>query len=138
MAYFSWNEKFSVSMELMDYQHQHMLNLLNKLDDAIHRKSDEDIVGMAITSLTTYAMVHFGSEESVLEACNYPDIDRQRREHRFFVQQVKEMEASHQGNNPLHLTSVLSFLRDWFIHHIIREDKKYAEFLSSHYASEAC
>jgi hemerythrin len=136
MAVFVWNEKFSVGMETMDNQHKHFLNLLNNLGDEIQRKNSPEMVEMSINRLFNYAMIHFRDEEKILSTCGYPEIEQQRREHSFFVKQVKEMEASHQGGNLVRLESVVSFLRDWFINHIMTEDKEYASFISIYSPSE--
>jgi hemerythrin len=130
MAVFVWNEKFSVGMENMDDQHKRFLNLLNNLGDEIQGENGVEMVQTAIDRLFTYAVFHFLAEEKILFTCGYPEIEQQRREHSYFVKQVKEMEANHQGGNLVHLGSVVSFLRDWFINHIMIEDKKYAAFIS--------
>ena len=125
MTLFEWNEKFSVSVARMDEQHKHFLKLLNKLNEAILREGDRELVGSAINSLHVYALVHFRDEEAILAGCGYPGLGQQRREHLFFVRQIQEMEASHQGGSPVQLSSIVCFLRDWFIHHITEEDKRY-------------
>ena len=130
MAVFVWKEKFSVGMETMDNQHKHFLNLLNNLDDEIQRKNSPEMVETAINRIFSYAMLHFRDEEKILSTCGYPEIGQQRKEHSFFVKQVKEMESSHKGGNLVNLGSVVSFLRDWFINHIMTEDKDYAAFIS--------
>ena len=136
MAVFVWNEKFSVSMETLDDQHKHFLNLLNNLDHEIQRKNSAEMVETAINRLFNYAMFHFRAEEKILFTCGYPETEQQRQEHSFFERQVKEMEASHQGSNLVLMGSVVSFMRDWFIHHITIEDKKYAAFIGSSGPSE--
>ena len=141
MAVFVWNEKFSVGMETVDDQHKHFLALLNNLDDEIQRNNGDEIVEMAINRLFNYAMFHFRAEENILFTCGYPEFERQRREHSFFVSQVKEMEESNQGSR-VHLASIVSFLKDWFMYHIMIEDKKFAAFIrnsgtSEHYFAKA-
>src|ERR1700686_3424326 len=121
MAVFVWNEKFSVGMESMDDQHKHFLNLLNNLGDEIQRKNGDDTVQAAIDSLLSYAMIHFRDEENILFRCGYHDIEQQRREHSFFVKEVKDMEENLQGGSRVHLGSVVSFLREWFLRHIMIE-----------------
>jgi hemerythrin len=129
MAVFVWNEKFSVGMKSMDDQHKHFLDLLNNLDDEIQRKSSNEIVKTAIDALVNYGMTHFRAEEKILFACGYPEIKQQLQEHSYFVSQVKEIETSHQGGSLVHMGSLVSLLRDWFINHIMIEDKKYAAFV---------
>jgi hemerythrin len=128
MAQFVWKESFSVNVELMDEQHRHLLTLLNQIEDAAGRKSSDDTVGRTIDSLAAYAREHFNAEVKILKSCQYPEIELQLRQHDFFVKQVEEMKAT---SSSLHLSSVVSFLRDWFIHHISLEDKKYGEFLNA-------
>jgi len=137
MAVFVWNEKFSVSVETMDAQHKLFLKLLNNLDDEIQRENGDEIVETAISRLFNYAMFHFRAEEEILLKCGFPEVEAHRREHVFFVKQVKEMEASHQGGSRVPLGGVVSFLRDWFFHHITIEDKKYSEFVFDYYPCES-
>ena len=117
-------------METMDDQHKHFINLLNNLGDEIQRNNGAEMVQKAIGRLFNYAMFHFRAEEEILSTFGYPDIEQQRQEHGYFVRHVKEMEASHQGGNLVHMGSVVSFMRDWFLNHIMVEDKKYAAFIS--------
>jgi len=130
MALFTWNEKFCVGIETIDDQHKHFLNLLNNLNDEIQRKNSDETLQTAINSIFNYGMFHFRAEEKILSSCGYPEIEHQRQEHSFFVRQVKEMETSYQTGNLTRLGSVVSFLRECFINHIMIEDKKYAAFIS--------
>jgi hemerythrin len=125
---FVWKESFSVNVELMDEHHRHLFTLMNQLEDAIGRKSSDDTVGRVIDSLAAYARMHFSAEEEILDNCQFSEIEIHRRQHDFFVKQVEEMKATRAS---LHLSGIVSFLRDWFIHHISLEDKKYGEFLNA-------
>jgi hemerythrin len=126
MAVFTWNKKFDVGMESIDKQHKHFLDLLNNLDDIIQRNKDDKAVETAINELFNYAAIHFSTEENILDARGYTEVEEQRQEHSLFLTRLKEMEASNQGANRLLMGSVVSFARDWFIQHITVEDQKYA------------
>ena len=136
MALFDWNDKFSVSLEAMDKQHKSFLELLNNLDDEIRSKNSDELVNMAVNRLFNYAAFHFRDEENILNTCGFPGIREQRQEHGFFMKQVKEMEESLQKGSQVQLGSVVSFLKDWFINHIMREDKKYSAYIKLRYSSE--
>jgi hemerythrin len=41
----------------------------------------------------------------------------------------KEFEAEHAAGNDESIESVFTFLRDWFLNHILEEDKKIASFI---------
>ena len=137
MSVFAWNDKFSVNVETMDKQHKFFLDLLNNLDDQIRLKNDDEIVKTAVGKLFNYAAFHFRDEENILYMCGFPGIKEQRQEHGFFMKQVKEMEESIQNGSRVQLGSVVSFLKDWFVNHIMSEDKKYAAFLKIRNSSES-
>ena len=137
MAVFTWNDKFSVSVESMDKQHKYFLDLLNNLNDQIQQKYDDETVTVAIHKLFNYAAFHFRDEENILNTTGFTGLKEQHREHGFFMEQVKEMEESLKHGDRVQLGSVVSFLKDWFMNHIMSEDKKYAAYLKIRYASES-
>jgi len=137
MAVFTWNDKFSVSVESMDKQHKYFLDLLNNLNDQIQQKYDDETVTVAIHKLFNYAAFHFRDEENILNTTGFTGLKEQHREHGFFMEQVNEMEESLKHGDRVQLGSVVSFLKDWFMNHIMSEDKKYAAYLKIRYASES-
>lgn len=136
MAVFTWNDKFSVSVESMDKQHKYFLDLLNNLNDQIQQKNDDETVTVAMHKLFNYAAFHFRDEENILNATGFTGLKEQHRDHGFFMEQVKQMEESIKHGDRVQLGSVVSFLKDWFVNHIMSEDKKYAAYLKMRYASE--
>jgi hemerythrin len=136
MAVFPWKEKFSVNVEAMDKQHRYFLELLNNLDDQIRLKNNDETVKAALDKVFNYAAFHFRDEENILYTCGFPGVREQHQEHSFFMKQVKEMEESLQNGSRVQMGSLVGFLNDWFMNHIMREDKKYAAYIKIRNASE--
>lgn len=64
-----------------------------------------------------------------MRSCNYPDYANHLGQHRYFESQVTELgEAVNKGIREK-VESVIVFMRDWLINHILEEDKKYALYL---------
>lgn len=77
-----------------------------------------------------YVKFHFAEEEKLLEITEYPGLDHQRKEHDFFARQVNDLRDRYAKGDAYLPVSALAFMRDWFSHHIIEEDRKYGEYLA--------
>jgi hemerythrin len=53
------------------------------------------------------------------------------------MNQVKEMDECLQHGGQVQLGSIVSFLKNWFMNHIMKEDKKYATFNKIRNSSES-
>jgi hemerythrin-like metal-binding protein len=76
-----------------------------------------------------YASEHFKCEEKLLRDHTHPDLAQQKIKHREFRRQAGEfcLLASKQNEQVTHDLS--DYLHNWWIHHILHEDKKYAALL---------
>jgi hemerythrin len=55
----------------------------------------------------------------------YKDVEKQREQHRYFESLVSDLESAQSPGKAEALKSSLSFLRDWFLSHILEEDRKF-------------
>ncbi len=107
----------------IDKEHQHLFNLLNQTDSALHA-ADADI--SAITSrllneLYNYAMEHFAHEEAYMRSIDDPELNRQLQEHEAFREKV----TSYMDSGELTLNTakeLLTFLAKWLYRHILSSD----------------
>jgi hemerythrin len=127
MSLFSWSKKFSVNVDELDNQHRQLLGYLNELYDAVTRQQGEWCIGKLLDSLQSYAQEHFAEEEWLLEAVEFPELELQKKQHRYFTVEIARMKAAVSEQHELPPQSVLYFLRSWFLNHIFEEDKKYGE-----------
>jgi len=96
--------------------------------DAIQRSDKEEKLEHMFDNLTEYADHHFKDEESLLKKNGYPGLATQQQQHAFFISQLKEFKNSSSKHFALP-ESTLAFMKDWFLEHILQEDKKYGDFL---------
>ena len=67
----------------IDSEHEHLFNLLNKTDKALHAV-DADIsaiTGRLLNELYEYAINHFAHEEAYMLSIDDPELNRQIAEH---------------------------------------------------------
>ena len=126
-----WSEKFSVGVEELDQQHQQLVKMLNRL---ISKRETTDTHSETISdmllAMTRYAQKHFKTEENLMEAYGYPGLEEQKQEHR--VYRIKTVDFS--TATTLGIDAVpeilLTYLFEWWIHHILDEDMKYKPFFT--------
>ncbi len=120
-----------MGIKKMDDEHKKLVELIN----ALHAMQDAnlDFLKKVINTLVLYTQVHFSHEEKILAKMNYPDLEAHRQEHLKFIDLVKDTKNHlHEGKDlKAALVKVNDFLRNWLLHHILVEDKKYYEHLTS-------
>ena len=96
-----------------------------------------DTVSEVLAEMVEYASVHFRNEERLLEKNQYPELDRQKAAHREFRRKAAELcaMAMEKDKNVTHYLS--KYLYDWWIDHILNQDKKYAAFLERQHSSDS-
>lgn len=131
MDQFVWKPGFALGINEIDLQHQ---TLLKHLNDCIRyasvHGSNVDTHGI-IDDLKAYARLHFTAEESLLKKVGYPDSEAHQQRHRLFEEQVAQMEKAVTSGEKYAVTSLVSFLKDWYMQHVLVEDKRYAEFMQA-------
>ena len=125
MGFFVWKDTFNIGHEAVDLQHRLFLETLNKYYEITFGGKEELVDKELINRLKQYATTHFRFEEELMQSVGYPEMERHRNQHRYFESLVRDFEAAHRQGKTQALSSAVSFLRDWFLNHILDEDKKF-------------
>lgn len=128
--FYSWKEVFNIGVEEIDRQHRAFLDCLN---DCHRHASGESGAGFdigAFAKIRVYAATHFRFEEEAMVKWGYPGLERQRQQHRYFEAQIRELESAHAGGGDRNAASLLVFLRDWLLNHILEEDKQFVPYVT--------
>lgn len=130
MALITWQDSYSVGVELIDSDHQLLVSLINQLDDAMKEGGGRDTVGSVLNVLLEYTETHFGREELLMEKAGYPELTPHRREHVKLTTQVRQIVDRFNGGDSSSLDAeVLDFLKTWLTGHILGVDRKYAPYV---------
>ncbi len=130
MDYFLWKDSFNTGVLQIDEQHKLFLEYVNECCDAACNKKQKRITDATIYDLKTYAATHFYDEEYLMIEANYPDLWRHADLHSYFKRRVEELEKAQNEGNTNTVASLSAFLRQWFLNHILEEDKKFAAWLA--------
>jgi hemerythrin len=130
MAFFTWNETYSVSHDDFDRQHKRLIDMINELYDAMKQGKGNEALSKLIIGLKGYTVTHFTNEERELAKINYPDLAEQISQHEAFVKKVTEFQNRLSAGKEGLSVEMMNFLKDWLTKHIMGADKKYASFFS--------
>lgn len=131
MKQFVWKAGFAIGINEIDLQHQTLLKHLNEC--ILFASSHDNIIDprAMINNLKAYSRLHFTAEEALLRKINYPDFDMHLRQHSLFDEHVSQLENAVTTGEKHAIPSLVSFLTDWFLQHVLVEDKRYAEYIQA-------
>lgn len=121
-AWAVWEESLSVGIDAIDEHHRYLLDLINDLFEVVSNKRGVREVARLIKATDAYAKVHFRTEEKMMLHYDFKGIQRQHQQHQAFEVKIQELYDELHENPLLAQFNILSYLRDWLIHHIRVED----------------
>ena len=128
MARIEWDDSLAINFREIDRQHKRLVDMINKLDDAVRQEENKETLGRIINDLLVYTRTHFRVEEKYFDEYGYPDAERHKREHALFIQQVNSFKNEFQQGKSGLSEKILDFLSDWLNRHIKNTDMRYGPF----------
>lgn len=120
----------SVGNADIDAQHRHLLDLAASLSRCAEDPQDQS-TDVVLEHLVRYMAWHFRTEESVMEAAGYPQIEEHRSEHQACLEHLSELLEPLRRNHTLDTEGLQSFLSTWLDGHLAQSDRKYQLYLQS-------
>lgn len=116
----------SLGIEIIDAQHQRIVEYINLLHEARIR-GDKDAIARVIEELVDYALSHFSFEEALMEQAHYPFLEPHRRVHEAFAHRISEYRQRFKLGEDAALVAadLQNTLVVWLMNHIMREDMDY-------------
>jgi len=131
MDLITWDASFSVKVEMIDKQHQMLVQMVNELNNAMLNGNEKETIGKLINKLITYAAMHFAREEHYFDTLGYPETDVHKRQHDEFEKKVSAFEADFKADRQSLSQDIMQFLSNWLVEHIKGSDKKFGPFLTA-------
>lgn len=125
MKFFQWKDSFNIGNVELDRQHRSFLEMLNEYYDSTTGGTKDVIGDQLIMKIKDYAAMHFHFEEQLMKDAGYTETAHQQQQHRYFESLVSDLASHHGDEKTEDLKSILSLLKDWFLCHILEEDKKF-------------
>ena len=81
MAIIKWEQNLSVGVDKFDTHHKKLVDLINKLHDAMSTGKGAETIGSVLDDLIKYTQYHFAEEEKLMTLHKYPDLEKHKAEH---------------------------------------------------------
>jgi hemerythrin-like metal-binding protein len=130
----SWKDRYNINYKNIDDQHRGLFNILNELMDLQDHEDDADRIAAIFHRLCQYALTHFTTEERYLKSAGYAELASHQAEHAYFIQQLLELNQSFEPGDPQLAVSVFTFIRDWYLRHILQTDRDYVATVKGYYS----
>jgi len=115
----------------MDTQHQKLIELINQLYKVLREQEPSSSIEGVLLEMTTYADEHLRIEEGLLTTNWYPDLANHIAIHQTYRDRLTALTEESVRKSATAAQDTYTFLRQWWMEHIVTEDKKYGEFLKS-------
>ncbi len=133
MAYFEWDNDYTVGIKTMDNQHKNLIDIINKLHSSMSSDFDNEVLQSAMSELEYYAAYHFTVEEGIMRHNDFPELSSHIEEHKKYIQALQNirLQIVERKSESMIIIKLEDFLRKWWVNHIINLDKKYGSYITS-------
>lgn len=128
---FIWDKNWEIGISSIDQQHRELVDIINKLGEAMKERKAAEVVSTVVAELTAYTRKHFTFEESLMHKYKYPDLDAHKPYHTKFIAKLVEFQEKIDSGNIAIGVQMYNFLGDWLRNHIRGTDTKYAEVIKA-------
>jgi len=133
MELLKWNRGLNIGVDVIDKQHQHIGDCINRLHQAIE-ESNRGAIEVSFNEIIDYTITHFGFEEDLQIKAGYEFCTAHRRAHLLFIKRIgvfkQQFDASQEEESIEVGQEVLLMLRRWIINHI-QQEENYSDFVLS-------
>ena len=128
MQKMEWTDKLRVNISVFDNEHKKLIDIINKLCDAMSQGLGHKAMAGILVELSSYTKTHFDHEEDAMKKHGYPGFAEQKREHNEFVHKLNDTQTQYENGGITLSIPLFKFLLSWVENHIVKIDKKYSEF----------
>ena len=126
MSLMTWEPSLAVGYAPIDEQHERLVDILNRLNDAMKIGKGREIIGGVLTDLADYTVYHFSFEEELMDRHGIADSAQHKALHKAFIARLKGYKADFEAGSLAVAVDVLSFLADWLRNHFKKADTELA------------
>ncbi|MCG7867730.1 MAG: bacteriohemerythrin [Candidatus Thiodiazotropha taylori] len=125
MGYLVWTKELETGIEVIDGQHERIVDYINKLHDA-RLNNDLSAIGDIIAATVDYTMSHFSFEEALIEDAGYEFVRPHKKVHELFIRRVSEFQDRFKSGEDIS-AELHDLLARWLFNHIRNDDAAYVK-----------
>ena len=129
-----WKDAYNTGIDLIDKQHRELVSTINSLYASLSKENKSSALKPAAEMVMQYTKIHFATEFKLMKDSGYPRLGEHHDQHERLISRADESlhDCLKEDGDP---TDFLHFLKEWFLVHIVREDKAYSAHLLEYLAN---
>ena len=129
MAIITWDDSLSTGIPNIDNQHKKLVELINKVGEAMKNSKGNEILLDVLTELLNYTKTHFRYEEQYMESIKYPKLAEHKEVHKMVTDKVADLYEKVKSGKFVSTVQLSNLLKEWISTHILKVDMHYAKYL---------
>jgi hemerythrin-like metal-binding protein len=131
MPKIQWTDDLSVGIDLIDQQHQMLIERINDVSAAVEAHHGVERIAKTLDFLVEYTDFHFSTEEKHMTAHSYPGLEAHHAKHKELKDTLRDLEQDfrEEGATYALAESLNTLLGNWLIKHIKAVDVPFGTFL---------
>lgn len=119
---FAWNDRFLTGLDLIDKEHQHLVQLINRVATLHGTAAGSTEARATLDDLIAFTGEHFHHEEQVMDGvCDTRFVMQHKVLHRKFLWELEKIQQSDSSSGSIEY--LLRFLSSWLAYHILGIDQ---------------
>ena len=132
MALIIWSdERYSLKIPHVDEQHKHLVELVNRMYDAVAVGAERSTLGQILEELIDYTVCHFRTEEELFIRYRYPDFQVHKQQHDTLTKQVLDFQNQFIEGSATISYEIMDFLHQWLVRHMAGSDREFLYYLQA-------
>ena len=124
MSELVWTADLNTGIDVIDGQHQQIVDFINRLN-TVRTTGDGEEIGSIIDGLVDYTLLHFAFEEALLAEAGYAALPGHQKVHDLFAKRIQSFQERFASGESI-ADELHGLLSHWLISHIRNDDAAYA------------
>ena len=122
-----WSDEYIIKIPELDKEHKLLSEMINGLHESMITGRGCKVVNKIADELVLYTEKHFRNEEKLMYSDGFSDAVSHQMSHNKLLRQLKELIKDICSANKRDISKT-ALLDDWFVDHLLIEDKQYGSF----------
>lgn len=129
-VFLPWTALDRIGIRQFDEEHRELVNLINQFHEAMVLRRNRVIADEIFEKLIQATRNHFSNEEALLGERGFPERDSHAKQHSDLLVEIRSLHRQFKEGS-LSAMMLLTYLKNWLIHHIKESDRQYAVWLKT-------
>jgi len=129
MVLIEWREEYSVGVPDADFEHQMLIELINKLHENISTSDGDYGVADFLGEIYTHISEHFSHEEDIMVERNYDQLLDHKKDHKRLQDNLRAIMDAYEENAYFDDKEYAKNVQKWFIEHFRNHDARLHKYL---------